>query len=166
MLNEPKEAKLIKVLIGQVALTRPPNVLQTVLGSCLGVVLYDEINKIMGMTHVLLPSSVGRTPSELPGKYADKAVECLYNALIKLGGQHSNIKAKIAGGARMFQASIDYSNTDVGSDNTKAVKQALKKLNIKIIAEDTGGCVGRKIELNPKTFTVIVESFGHGLKDI
>ena len=154
--------KQFKVLIGQVILTRPPNILQTVLGSCLGVVLYDEVNNIMGMTHILLPCSEGRPKSDLPGKYADDALPCLYNAIIKKGGKHENIKAKIAGGARMFQTSVDYSNNDVGSANICAVKKQLSILSIPIKGEDTGGNTGRKMELDPQSFMVSIEKFSQG----
>jgi len=158
-MNEIKEGKKIKVLIGQVSLTKAPNVLQTVLGSCIGVVMYDPIVGIGGMTHVLLPDSTGRAVSELPGKYADQAIPCLYEAIIKLGGKASCIKAKIAGGARMFDSSVDYSQNDVGASNVAAVKKALKYVHVPIIAEDTGGTSGRKIELELIDYTVVVEDF-------
>lgn len=156
---ENKIGKKIKVLIGQVSLTKAPNVLQTVLGSCIGVTMYDPIVGIGGMTHVLLPDSIGRVQSELPGKYADLAIPCLYDAIVKLGGKPSCIKAKIAGGARMFEASVDYSQNDVGSSNITAVKKALKKVGVPIIAEDTGGTAGRKIEFELIDYTVLVEDF-------
>ena len=97
--------------------------------------------------------------SELPGKYADQAIPCLYDAIIKLGGKASCIKAKIAGGARMFDSSVDYSQNDVGSSNVAAVKKALKEVCVPILAQDTGGTAGRKIQLDLIDYNVVVEDF-------
>ena len=61
-----------------------------------------------------------------------------------------SLKAKIAGGAQMFQ----FGSSDtirIGPRNVEAVKKELKRLSIPIIAEDTGGSSGRTIEFNPST---------------
>ena len=91
-----KPPKLIKVLIGQIAITRAPNILQAVLGSCIGLSIYDQSNGIAGLAHILLPDSHNRIPGNLPGKFADLAVPCLTDGLIKYGAEKNKLKAKIA----------------------------------------------------------------------
>lgn len=153
------DGKVIKVLIGQVSLTRAPNLLQSVLGSCIGLVLYDPQNGIAGMAHILLPNSAGRASGGLPGKYADRAVPCLYQALLKYGGVPDHLKAKMAGGARMFKSSMDYKQGDVGGSNVEAVVAGLEDLHIPLVAKSVGGDLGRKIEFSPQSFKLTVEDF-------
>ncbi|OVE81428.1 hypothetical protein BVY04_03295 [bacterium M21] len=159
-MSDDSNAKIIRVLIGQVSLTRSPNLLQSVLGSCIGLAIFDPKSGIAGMAHILLPSSEGRKLGKLPGKYADCAVPCLYDALLKFGAVPQNLKAKIAGGARMFSASNNYDNgRDIGSTNAEAVKAALKKFHIPMVAHDIGGTAGRKVEFELATYKMTIEDF-------
>jgi len=50
---------IIKVGMADLNVATNPEVLTTLgLGSCVGVCLYDSINKIAGMAHIMLPYSV------------------------------------------------------------------------------------------------------------
>lgn len=93
------------------------------LGSCIGLVIHDETRKIGGLAHVMLPKSSGK-PNERAGKYADTAVEVLIKELTQKGSKVSNLKAKLAGGASMFQ---NFSgNLNIGERNAEALKAILK----------------------------------------
>ncbi len=151
--------RVIKVLIGQVALTRSPNKLETVLGSCVGLVLYDEVEKIAGMAHIVLPESAQHEASNLPGKYADCAVACLLSALQEHGAQRKRLKAKFAGGACMFANTFDKKSSDIGSSNVLAVTNYLGHYAIPIIASDVGGAAGRKVVFNPATREYSIQDF-------
>ena len=70
----------------------------------MGVVIYDESQKIAGMVHVMLPdSSLGRTETVNVAKFADTGISALVDLLKREGAQSFKLKAKIAGGAQMFQ---------------------------------------------------------------
>jgi chemotaxis protein CheD len=153
------DVKQIKVLIGQVHLTNPPHLLQSVLGSCIGVVIYDPETRLSGMAHVLLPSSDGKPRGALPGKYGDHAVACLLEGLVQHGARRARLHAKIAGGARMFDHALDY-RRDIGAGNIAAVTGALKQAGIPLIAHHVGGTLGRRIEFDPATLRLVVEDFG------
>ncbi len=160
------EGKLIKVLIGEVSLTRPPNLLQSVLGSCVGVVVYDQEARLAGMAHVLLPDSRGSTAGKLPGKFADLAVSCLFSGLSELGARRERMLAKFAGGSRMFAKAMSYDKNDIGESNVKAVRMALEAHRIKLVAFDAGGVGGRKVEFNLSTLELSIENFESGRKVI
>jgi chemotaxis protein CheD len=159
-MNATDTIKEIKVLIGQVHLTRPPHRLQTVLGSCIGLVIYDQETRLTGMAHVLLPSSQGKPRGALPGKYGDHAVACLVEGLLSHGAGRSRLRAKMAGGARMFDHAIDYSR-DIGASNIAAVEAALVQTGIPIVARHMGGTLGRRVDFDPETLRYAVEDFGH-----
>ena len=50
--------EIIKIGMADLGVAKPPSKLRTTgLGSCVGVVLYDQTHKIAGMAHVMLPES-------------------------------------------------------------------------------------------------------------
>ncbi|MBF0120585.1 MAG: chemotaxis protein CheD [Desulfobacterales bacterium] len=153
-----KDVKIIKVLIGEVSLTRAPNLLQAILGSCVGVCIYDEVEKLGGLAHVFLPSSDGHQSEKLPSKFANIAIPMLRDAMIKHGGHQKNLKAKIAGGANMFSKITVKPGQHIGVLNLEAVKKALYDLDIPIISTDTGGNNGRKVEFELNTFNLCIDS--------
>lgn len=132
------------------------------LGSCIGVCLYDHNHKIGGIAHIMLPTSqISPKNRELIyEKFADTGVPLLVKKLKDIGAIPRALQAKIAGGAHMF-GKIDSSNSDhIGTRNTAAVKLTLQKLGIPLIAEDTGGTVGRTVELNLEDMTITVRIVG------
>ena len=160
--------EVVKVGIAQMDVVKTPKTIRTSgLGSCVGVIIYDESKKIAGLVHVMLPdSSLGRTESINEAKFADTGVAALVN-LVKLQGAGSfKLKAKIAGGAQMFQFTSDKSSMRIGPRNVEAVKEQLRKLKIPIIAEDTGGNSGRTIEFNPETSMLNIRTVNRGVSDI
>lgn len=154
------EGKTIKVLIGEVSLTRPPNMLETILGSCIGVALFDSKEKLGGLAHVLLPSSEGREEGRLPGKYADRAIPRLVEAMCLHGASIGRLKAKLAGGACMFKVGSGTSG-DIGARNIEAVRAALRECRVPVIADDLGGQAGRKVIFDLVQGMLRVEDFSH-----
>lgn len=159
---------VIKVGIAQMDVVKVPNTIRTSgLGSCVGVVLYDESKRIAGLVHVMLPdSSLGRTQQINEAKFADTGVTALIDLLKREGAQSFKLKAKIAGGAQMFQFSSDKDSMRIGPRNVEAVKAQLRKLNIPIIGEDTGGNSGRTIEFNPATSILNIRTVNQGVSEL
>ncbi|MGN7478505.1 chemotaxis protein CheD [Solibacillus silvestris] len=161
-------SEVIKVGIAQMDIVKVPKTIRTSgLGSCVGVVIYDESKKIAGMVHVMLPdSSLGRTETINAAKFADTGILALVDMLKHEGAQSFKLKAKIAGGAQMFQFTSDKDSMRIGPRNVEAVKVQLKKMNIPIIAEDTGGNSGRTIEFNPETNKLNIRTVNKGVSEI
>ena len=137
------------------------------LGSCVGLVIYDEDSRIAGLAHIMLPE---RTSNPSTGskvaKFADRAVRELIARLIEGGAFRARLKAKIVGGAEMFS----FANTDlkasIGSRNIEAVKKHLKNEGIRVVGEDTGSNYGRTLELEAGTGKVTVRTIGSGVIEI
>jgi len=137
------------------------------LGSCIGLVLFDQQNKIAGMAHIMLPDSRESASVLKPGKFADTAVPQLLDEMKALGASKSNIKAKFAGGAQMFNIPGKSSSfLAVGARNAEATKDLLRKHGITVVAEDTGGSKGRSVEFNLVTCMLMVKTLGMGTKEI
>lgn len=124
------------------------------LGSCIALILFDYKNKVSGMSHVLLPKSRQNKTINFPHKYADLSVKLLLEELINYGAKKENVRACIVGGSKIF----DLDENFMGIDNTKAIKEELKKFKIKLIGEDTGGTEGRAVIFDTKDFSTYFKS--------
>lgn len=144
---------IAKILPGEFYVTKSPECISTVLGSCISACIWDEVNKVGGMNHFLLPSrSVNSSsswgdPSSYTTRYGNWAMEYLVNEVIKQGATRNNMKAKVFGGGKIINAMT----TDVGNGNVEFVLEYLKLENIPIIAHDTGGPWPRKVMFDPIT---------------
>ncbi len=157
----------IKVGMADLNVTKSPNFLTTLgLGSCVGITLYDKVNKVAGLAHIMLPSSKEIKNNENKAKFADTGIEELIDSMTKIGGNKSNFVAKIVGGSQMFSFNSNNDILKIGERNVIATKTKLKELNIKIISEDTGGNFGRTIILNSTDGSLQVRTIGHGEKTI
>lgn len=157
----------IRVGIADMNIAFPPNRLITVgLGSCIGIALFDKKNNIGGLVHIMLPNSTQFTVINNPLKFADLAIPLLIKDMEKNGANKRNFLAKIAGGASMFNFSDKSMVMDIGNRNSASVKQILKKINIPIIAEDTGGNKGRTMVFDTKDGSVIIKKIGAEIKKL
>lgn len=159
---------VVKVGIADLNVIEAPNKIRTSgLGSCVGVVIYDNFKKVAGLAHVMLPDSHLTKQKQFNiYKYADTAIDSLVEQLIKLGARKSQLKAKIAGGAQMFQFQSGSDIMRIGPRNVDAVKDRLRKYHIPIISSDTGGNQGRTIEFDPLTSKLKIRTVNKGEKYI
>ena len=151
---------LIHVGIGQVRVARSPARLVCVgLGSCVALALWDSSTRIGGMAHIMLPDSRmgNRKNGILPGKFADTATKAIIEEMKMHGTNQYVTIAKIAGGANMFK-NVSLDMKDIGRGNVIAVKKALSDFHIRLIAEDTGGNLGRTVELNIDNGDMIIRT--------
>lgn len=135
---------LINVGVAQVRMGNNPAILRTILGSCVGICIYDRMKKVGGLAHILLPNDTSNGAN--PEKFADTAVPYLVQMLLKEGAKKEFMSAKIAGGASMFKFEANVSLGQIGDRNVEEVKKALQKLQIPLVEEDTGGNAGRVID--------------------
>lgn len=141
--------------IAGLKVTAPPDQIRTVLGSCVGIAIYDRAARVGGLAHVILPSSASGVGDR--GKFADTAVDWLLEELQKVGAGRTRLCAKIAGGAKMFGSAT---STLIGDRNIEAVKERLKHYRIPLEGEDVGGEKGRKMTFDPATAVVTVQAIG------
>lgn len=140
--------------------TSPDSITTLGLGSCVGIVLYDQVLKIAGLAHIMLPDSTQIRSNGNLAKFADTAIEVLMQEMLCKGAQRSRMVAKIAGGAQMFAFSSENAMLCIGKRNVEATKKKLFELGIRIIAEDTGDSYGRTIEFYPETGELLIKAVG------
>ncbi len=137
--------------IGQVLTEESPGRLNTILGSCVALMLYDTETRFGGMAHILLP---GKGNENL--KYADAACSHLVSEVRKRSVPSSRIIAKIAGGASTKYRGDSSLIGDIGKGNILGVITFLMNEDISIEGMHTGGHFERKILFDLENGDVIV----------
>jgi len=151
--------KVINVGIADIKYASSPNSLRTNLGSCVALILFDKVQKIGGLVHIMLPKSY--KPEAKIGKCADTAVPEIINTMInKKGSSKINLVAKIFGGAKMLANTAN----DIGLQNVEEVTKLVREHRIKISAIKTGGTKGYVVQLDTSTGAVMCRIFGHDIE--
>jgi chemotaxis protein CheD len=166
----PEPAAIVSVAMGQWAVAAAPGKIQTLLGSCVGVVLYHRAAKLGGVAHIVLPRAPGNV--DHPGKYADTAIPGLIAEMNRrLGGNsRERLTAKLAGGASMFPVDSSIMENapllNIGQRNKEMIEQILGELSIPILARDLGGNFGRRLILDTVSGNVTIKVPGGADREI
>ncbi|KFD41143.1 chemotaxis protein CheD [Peptococcaceae bacterium SCADC1_2_3] len=155
----------IQVGIAEYKIAKMPNRLVTFgLGSCVGMSLYDRVNKLGGLIHIMLPdSTMFKQQSIKQGKFANTGIPLLVSELLNSGGKMAYLEAKLVGGAQMFDG---FDTFKIGQRNIEKCSQILHQIGIKVVAQETGGNQGRTMILDTTTGKVYIRVLGSQLKVI
>lgn len=158
----------VEVGIGDLRIERDGHILSVCsLGSCVAAILYDPVNKIGGMVHVILPENSSSNGREFnPRRFADTGIKILVKEIVSAGAERFYLKAYLVGGANLFPTLSQQLAKNIGRENAEAVRRILQKEHIPIIAEDTGGNYGRSIEFYISSGEVWIKSYQHGRKKL
>lgn len=151
----------IYLKIGEFYITQMPTVITTVLGSCVGVCLFETKERIGGLNHILLPGKPDANYYNDSARYGVNAMEILINGIMKLGGKKQNIIAKAFGGACV--TSNFTCGNGPGQKNIEFIKKFLNDEEIKLVSHDLGGYDIRKIFLNSTTGDVFLKRINSSL---
>jgi len=137
----------VEIPMGGLGFTTPEKtVLQTFVGSCIAVCLYDSSAKVASMAHIMLPKNNTNDPNPKPeAKFADVAIKIMLDKLQASNAKISRLKAKMAGGANIFQNEGMANVFNIGGRNADAIKSLLDEQKIPIVAQDVGSTSGRWI---------------------
>jgi chemotaxis protein CheD len=131
-------AKRVYLAPGQLFASADRVQVTTILGSCVAVCLFDIEAQVGGVNHFLLPT--GAPPSPRFGEYA---VPQLVDRVVALGAELPRLRAKLFGGACVLEALR--ASSALGTRNVEAARERLAAERIPVVAEDTGGDLGRKL---------------------
>jgi chemotaxis protein CheD len=127
--------------------SKEAHIVDTILGSCVAVCLFDNKLEIGGINHFMLPLWNG-TGLASP-KYGNVATEKLIKNMLANGSQVENLIAKVFGGANQMDSTMD-----IGDRNIAIAKEILENHGIRVMAENTGGSIGRKLRYETHTGAV------------
>jgi chemotaxis protein CheD len=148
------DCEAAKILPGEYYFTGKPMMIVTVLGSCVAACIRDRVSGIGGMNHFMLPDGESGGASASSMRYGSYAMEVLIDQLLKAGARRENLEAKVFGGGNVLRG---FSSINVGERNARFVRDYLRTVNIRILAEDLNDIHPRKVYFFPETGKVLVK---------
>jgi len=125
-----------------------PAVITTVLGSCVSLCLRDPARRQGGINHSALPQGADHAG------YGRAANDLLVQAMLDRGNILQAMQAKLFGGA--------VAPGGVGAQNLAAAVEALRRCNIPLMAQRTGGASGLLLHFHTDTAEVMLRATGAG----
>lgn len=139
-----------------IRVSKEPQWITTILGSCVAVCFFDQKNKIGGINHFMLPYWNG-DGLESP-KYGNVAIIQLYQKMLESGAKKENLVCKIFGGAEVLGEQLFSFN--VGKRNIELAYKILAEMDLPVVSSSTGGKQGRKIHYNTGTGELLQKYLG------
>jgi chemotaxis protein CheD len=130
------------LLPGDVACADGGARLETLLGSCVAVVLTDPRRTVGAMCHIVHCRSTGEAAGA-DGRDADSAIDALYALLLERGLNPRLCEAFVYGGGNMFPSIVD--GPHVGDRNGERVLARLAADRVRVRVADLGGACYRKL---------------------
>ena len=116
----------------------------TILGSCISICLWDPVAGVGGINHLLLPEM--RQGGNQMNTMGAVAMDRLINKMMPLGAVRPRLRGKLFGGSSMLSG-----RTDIGARNAIFGRTYLLNEGIPCDAESLGGCKARKLRFWPAT---------------
>jgi len=133
---------------GDLVVATAPTLMETILGSCVSVCLWDADRGVGGMNHFVLPYWVQGDPSST--RFGPEAMRVLFEKVVEQGGRRRSMKAKIFGGACVIEA-FARQHESLGVRNVTVAREYLRDRGVGVANEDVGGNRGRKIRFHSDT---------------
>ncbi len=127
---------------GDVMLGSRGDRMQTLLGSCVAVVLTDPRRTVGVMCHIV-HATLAPLSARRHGAYIDVALQMMTDLLHERGLVLSQCDAYVYGGGNMFPDL--YPKSSIGDHNVQAVLHALDQAGVRVLSIGTGGAAYRKL---------------------
>jgi len=150
---DPELPELIYLHPGQMCCCEKPSRVETVLGSCVAVIMWNPQLQVGCICHAVLPWSERQKTDPL--KYVDSSIHSMLRALEKHASPRCDIQVKLFGGASMRQ--LAPGRTSVGRQNIDAALAVLREEGLTPRSSDIGGTEGRKLRFYSATGEVFVK---------
>ena len=124
--------------IGQHTVMAHKGVIAMILGSCIGLFIYDPVKKVCGAVHIqhAEPLEDGLCPNN-PFRVATTASPMIIGKVLESGGERPNLQAYLTGGASMMDNVSKYYK--IGEKNEISVVKSLARAGVPIRFHKTGG---------------------------
>jgi chemotaxis protein CheD len=139
--------------IGDIAISSEPAIMETILGSCVSVCLWDNRLNIGGMNHYMLPYTGNCLRCIRNPTYSGiESIKILVSDILKMGASLHNLRAKLFGGCKIFDRYFA-----VGRENVMVANWVLKEYGIPVIERFTMCEYGLKVIFHTATGKAFVK---------
>jgi chemotaxis protein CheD len=138
----PATPRLHTLHPGDVAVASCGDRLETLLGSCVAVIMTDPRRTVGAMCHIVHSKPpVAGIPAT--GAHADTALRLMYEGLRRRGIAPAQCEAWVVGGGNMFPA--QFGQRHVGDDNAEWAVDTLAREGVLVLDHCLGGTVYRRL---------------------
>lgn len=150
----------LKVTTANMYIGKAPTVLLAdAVETCVTVAIWEPESCIGGMVEVMMPECTDEFAAFTEvSQYADTGIRELVRRLRVAGANPECLEAKVAGGSTLGKMYHEADSRNIGIDNIVAVKRNLEACGIKLISEDIGGDISRRVLFYPANGELIVQS--------
>lgn len=152
MTNRAKSPQIRNYFLepGYILIADEPTCISTVLGSSVSVCIYDRKRQYGGMNHFRFPFITDR--QRATALYGNVSTLSLIRMMLDNGSKKEDLEAQLFGGAHNQKVS----QKDIGMENIRAAQKVLHRCDIRIVSEDVGGLMGRKVVFTTETAELAV----------
>jgi chemotaxis protein CheD len=149
--SEIKKAVTYHLEPGYVYYSGKGAVIRTVVGSCVAVCLWDSRKHAGGMNHFM---HAGRGENDKRTTYfGDVALPVLVNMMHReFGSKKTDLHVRIYGGG----SPMNFNEQTIGEDNIAITREFIQKVGTRLVSEDVGGTLGRKLLFDTATGQVAI----------
>ena len=162
MIEEINHLPKIYLGPGEFHLSKEPEVVVTVLGSCIAIIMQNTEKQICAVSHCVMPdygTYSNNNPGDSKYKYVDSAIHQMIKILNKANVEKNEITVKLFGGSE--QLNEKRKNVSIGKQNVLTAIDILFEEGLQIVASDVGGNDGRKIFISTQTGDVYLSRLGN-----
>ncbi len=134
------------LLPGEMAFSREPAEISTLLGSCVAVCLFDRRRGWGGMNHYMVPSAT-LSSGMSAGKCGDQAIPALVRLATLAGAAPTDLEAWIYGGGAVVGHLGSVAGLDIGGRNITQARTSLQALGVPLRKAEVGGSRGRRLTM-------------------
>jgi chemotaxis protein CheD len=148
----------ISVQPGQLYLAQSPMILQTILGSCVGITFWHARLGAGALCHGILPRCPPGTTGAEGYRYVDFCIRYLAEQFDALGARRADLEIKVFGGADVLPVAIrSVPKPTIGALNCQAALEVLQEQHLHVVASDLSGTRGRTIRFHTGTGEVLAQ---------
>ena len=141
-LSHAHRAKVHTLHTGEVVCAERGDRLETLLGSCVAVILTDKARTVGAMCHIVHSQRAVHIKGSLTAS-ADGAIDAIYRLLVGRALNPHLCCAFVYGGGNMFPGVVKHKH--VGETNGKHVLKRLHADGVRVMLQDLGGNTYRRL---------------------
>jgi chemotaxis protein CheD len=158
--NTVKAGERVLVGVGDANVLQGNGMLVThALGSCLGLTIYDPINRIGGMLHAMLPlASINPEKAAAnPDMFVDTGAAAILGKIFAAGSRKADLQLRAAGCANPLAAGGEFR---IGERNLEVLRKFLHVNGLRLSGMSCGGTTSRTLYFDVATGGVVMQSGG------
>lgn len=160
------------VNIGELLIYKNNEIVWTVLGSCLAIIMYNRRFKLTAICHAQMPEkTIGnqKCSDTCPNpcnrtynkdsdfRFVTCAIRFMYDKFKLKGIKDNEIEVHLYGGSNIFQFQMRAGTKSIGEQNIEVARKMFSNIGLRIKHRDTGGPRGRRVIFYSETGKAYVE---------